>query len=392
MEERYGLDQQIDMFSADTIQSYEDYVNNIEKRGLFYLKLRNFGDSHWKRLSDFAKTNADGTVTNLGYDHNAQPDNVKITIRNSGSASANGVHYLAPLIPEHQRTLYIPAGSTAARFQLPNDHTWLDFYYKEIWGQNVAGVEVDVDGNEEWLSPIDFMGTSTYGGKGYASVRRRIVVFKWVDSQWREEGDQYYNPSDLTNASDSNNANCYYNNNYPFAPGDTHFFSALEGRCLFLDCWVEGNSYQNLMPIVGYAYEVNINRSADVNVDVSGVMTFVRVAEDESSTYNYVLYIDYDPDKLNLNAGLSDAGAVVVPKLQEYYDSLSIQLGESSAINLLNTSLDYATDTDGEGDWFRIYCVVKENQSASLGTSAVVSAVRDGSSVTATKLLEIRRE
>ena len=112
--ERYGVDPPVDMFTADTIQQYEDYVNNvIEKHGLYYIKLRPWGDRHWKRLSDFVNTDDNGTlVQNSGYDHNAKPDNKKVTI-SGGSAEQAGEHYLAPLIPETQRTIYIPAGSAS---------------------------------------------------------------------------------------------------------------------------------------------------------------------------------------------------------------------------------------------------------------------------------------
>ncbi len=422
MDERYGIDPPVDMFTADTIQAYEDYVNDMATRGAWFLPLRPFGGGHWKRLTDFVKTDTGLVAHNKGYDHNARPDNPTITITASGSAAANGTHCLAPLLPEHQRTLDIPPG-TVARLHLPNDHTWLDFYYQSIHGTTTARVDV-TDGNEEWLSPIDFMGTSTYRDRDYASVRRRIVVFKFVDSQWREEDHQYYDAAtarwrlynyatdlvggtaaerpydaypnawlDLTDAAGANNANCYYRDGNPFSPSDTHFFSRLTGRCLFLDCWVEGDSGQNVIPIVGFAYEVFISRSAGATVDVAATIAFVRVAEDESATYAYVLLIDYNPAELNLTAGLSDAGATVVPVLRRYYDALTVRLGDDdTAVNLLDTSLDYATDTGGEGDWFRIYCTVRSGQQASLGTSAVVSARRSGSSVTATKLLEIRRE
>lgn len=427
MAERYGIDPPVDMFTADVIQSYEDYANALAQHGSYFLKSRPWGSSHWKRLTDFVKTDEYGNTTNLGYDNLAQPDNVKVTI-SSGQSWQQGIHYLAPLIPEGQRTLVIPTGSTSARFHLPNDHLWMDVYYAKVYGS--TSLNVTIEQNEEWLSPIDLMGTSTYRNKSYASVRRRILIFHWADSQHRIEGDQYYNENDAQwrffnyatdlvggnrpdrpfsvevesgvsvdyrlawlDLTDSEAArNTYYAANY-----QNGMFSLknLKGRCLFIDCWLENASSMNLMPICGYAYEVNIIRSnIDVNVDVSGVLTFVRVVQEDytESGANYhlcQLFIDYAPSQLGLPAGLTDAGAQAVAALRNYYDSLTVTVG-STTVNLLDTSLDYETDTDGAGDWFSLHCVVLERQTAShLGSVATVTAVRKNTGVTSTKYIGI---
>lgn len=411
--ERYGVDPPIDMFAADDIQQYNDYVNvDIVKYGLDYLPLRPFGNDHWKRLSDFSKTNEYGIATSLGYDHNAQPNSIDVTV--------SGVVYrLSPLIPEHSRTLYIPAGSTTARYHLPNDHIWMDEYYKYIKGQSSRVSNIDDHGHEEWLSPLDLMGQSTYYyNMAFASVRRRIVIYKWMDSQERSEGDQYYDPTDakwrfynyatdtkggtakdrpfdnnkgawldLTDSEEAVNTYYPYNRD-PYDPqqagADYHKMGTLEGRCLFLDCWVEDISSTNVMPICGFAYEVNINRTADVNVDVSGVLTFVAVYEqgDEYSGFDYIVRIDYDPHELEPQSSLVSA-------LSVYYQSLNIRIGEQT-VNLLDSSLEYTTNDQGEGDWFRIeISAISGQASTHLGTQAIVSARRVGQSVTATKGITI---
>lgn len=404
--ERYGLDQQVDMFTADTIQQYEDYVNNvITKHGLYYIKLRPWGDRHWKRLSDFVNTDANGRlVQNSGYDHNAKPDNKKVTI-SGGSAEQAGEHYLAPLIPETQRTIYIPAGSTNARYMFPVDHIWMDEYYKKVHGTTTK--TVTVEGNDEWLSPMDFMGSNTYSTLGFASVVRRIVIFTWESNKWKffnfatdkvTHSEAVWNKTDRPFSSwpkawldltDSENAvnTCY---NSTDTSMQSHLMKNLSGRCLFVDFWVQEYSSTNVFPILGYAYEVYIDRTKDVNVDVSGVLTFVSVyKQGDGTTSDYVLYVDYDPNKTGWEAGLVNCGTRVVAKLREYYDELSIQIG-SVNINLLNALLDYSTTTQGSGDWFRLECVCLENNtSADSATTATVRARRKNVSATSTKVIQI---
>lgn len=433
MGERYGVDPPVDMYSADDISAYQQYAAGIEQHGAYYLKLRPWADNgHWKRFTDFVKTDNSGNVTNTGYDHNARPANVKVTIA-SGQTWQIGEHYLAPLIPDGQRTIDIPPGSTTARYQLPNDHTWMDLYYQQVHGTATDIVHIDSE-NEEWLSPIDFMGTSTYD-KSYASVRRRILVFRWADGQDRIEGDvnfnvlndaawRFYNYAtdkvggnlketerpfsthrnawlDLTDSADD--ANCYYTQAAPYAQNNKHLFSELTGRCLFIDAWVEENSYLNLMPIVGYAYEVHITRSGiSTTVDVAGVLTVARVeqydyTENGTQYYGYQIFIDYNPSTLGLAAGQSGIGAQAVAALSQYYQTLKVAIPTSPSateVNLLDTSLDYETDTDGAGNWFSLHCVLMEGRTfqdgSLLGATAVVTARRVGASGTNSKSFTIQ--
>lgn len=316
MTERYGIEPPIDMFTADNIQQFEDYANSMKDYNSYFLKLRPWGDTHIRRLSDFAKEdNQREKVPNIGYDHNAQMDNVKITI---SSGNVQGTFYLKPVVPENLRTLYIPSGSTSARFQLPNDHRWMDIYYSYIWGTSFQVITLEA--NEEWLSPIDLMGANTYGIT-YASVLRRTLIFIWADSQMRQEGDPYYNADDaqwhfynyvtdkvggslpeadrdfatypnayidLTDTAGTDN--CYYSN--------MNYLRTLHGKCLFIDCWLQSNSSTNVLPIPGFTYEVNIIRSAnpDPGVDIYGLITFTKMERIGGQIW---LYVEIDNSEIN---------------------------------------------------------------------------------------------
>ena len=415
IQERYGIEPPVDMFTADDQQAYTNYANNIAKYGEYYIKIRPWGDTHHHRIHDFVKTDANGATTSYGYDHNAKPDSVKVTL---STGTPQGTFYLKPLIPEGQRNIVIQTNSTNARYQFPNDHLWMDKYYKKIYG-TLTDV-MSVERNEEWLSPIDFMGTSTYN-ISYASVLRRVLIFRWADSQGRIEGDSNYNSYDakwrfynyctdkvggsytednrpwssnkgawldLTDATDSYSGNCLTTG--------SNLLKNLKGKCLFIDCWIQSNSSLNLFPILGFAYEVNITRtSQDVQVDISNVIYFWKVIEDSYTSgsktyYNYVLWISYNPQKLGLAGELDYAGTAVTNALKTLYDSLTVKIG-TTTINLLNASLEYYTNTSGHTtDWFGIECVALENQTTKrLGTYATITATRKGTGISSTKNITI---
>lgn len=56
MQERYGIEPPVDMFTADDQQAYTNYANSIAKYGEYYIKIRPWGDTHYKRLSVFTKS------------------------------------------------------------------------------------------------------------------------------------------------------------------------------------------------------------------------------------------------------------------------------------------------------------------------------------------------
>ena len=326
MAERYGIVPPIDMFTADNIHQMENYVNALTDYSDYYIRLRPWNSGHYRRMSDFAKTAADGAkVANVGYDHNAQMDDVQVTI---STGSVRGTFFLKPTIPDNYRTLYIPSGSTSARFQLPNDHRWMDIYYQYVWG--TTSETVTVQAHEEWLSPIDLMGASTYM-TSYASVRRRTVIFRWADSQGRIDGDPYFNPNDakwrfynyvtdkvggslpeadrdfatypnawLDLTDTAGVGNCYYN--------DRNYLKNLTGRCLFMDCWLQSNSSTNVMPIPGYVYEMQILRQAnpDPGVDIYGLITFTALRRIGGQIWLYVQVANSE-----INTSLAESAQVL---------------------------------------------------------------------------------
>jgi hypothetical protein len=397
MSERYGILPPIDMFTADDISAFERYANSISEKGLYYIETRHWGDSHFKRLTDFSKDIYAGQATGKGYDHNARPDDVTVTI-NSGQSYEVGTHHLAPLVPVGQRILSIPSGSTNARFMFPVDHTWMDAYYQYVYGTRTG---VSVEQNEEWLSPIDFMGTSTYS-ISYASVIRRILIFRWADSQDRIEGDQYFNPKDarwrfFNYATDriQSSSSVWNNTERPFssypqawldltdsetatntyytdATMPSHRMKLLTGRCLFIDCWKQSNSSVNVFPIIGYAYEVTIDRTgASVDIDISGVLTFERVDAYYNDSISIIGYISYE---YITHVGETDE---VMDVIYDNYSTLTITVGDQT-INVRNSNYEQAVSHSGGMAMFEI--TIPQSMST-FPSNATMQGTRNGAAL-----------
>ena len=331
--ERYGIDPPIDMFTSDTIAEYENYVNDADftQNGGYYIHLRPFGDTHWKRLTDFVKTDSNGQAeSGKGYNHNAKCDEVTVIFK-------NGERYtITPLIPVGQRTIYLQDGNVL-RFQFPNDHLWVSEYYKYVKSKEDPSVSTDVDNvdqNDEYLSSLDFMAFNTYSTDKFPTVMRSVIIFKrnsadteweylnrvndkvesnlkdrpydtykdaWLDLTRRgginQHGDMDYSDTwQLNHYEYDTDANAAINFAYFRAnPYTTHieeyhdnFLRNLEGRLLFLEIWRQSNSSTNLMPIQSLAYEVNINRTGSQPTPtpstpayISGVFDFVTTGTPE---------------------------------------------------------------------------------------------------------------
>ena len=350
MEEKYGIDQPIDMYTADSIQQAENYANDVWN-GKSCFRLRPFGDTLWKRLSDFAKTRDNGTaVGNVGYDHNAQPDDVTVTISGSTDGAADGVHHLEPLIPEAQRNIFAPEGVTV-RFQFPNDMLWIDEYYQYVKG-NPNHVS-KIQRHEEWLAPMDLMGLNSYpasgGGKkpidDLVHVLRGVYIFKrvvsggngswvYVNRVWNTVDKSSYSTTynsttknsflDLTLLDDGgiNDIDLYMWNSYPTVEIDNNadesvhkyknsasgqdsynnhrdsFLWNLEGEYLLVEFWKEKSNSQNICPIPGFVYTINITRGQAPSdyIDIPGILEFQRV---HATTSLVLLYFRVLTTELN---------------------------------------------------------------------------------------------
>ena len=379
LSEQYGIDMPIDLYKPDWTAGYNDYVASVAKYGEYWLPLRPFGDTKWKRLTDFVKTNDNGqAVNNVGYDHNAKPDDVKVTLKLTGVSTdiaeqCNGTHYLQPLVPDERRWIVIPPGSTSAgRYPFPNDHLWMDYYYKKMYGVLLNDSDVTVNrSHPEWLSPIDLMGTSGYNNPNnnqnyYASVRRRLAIFKMGNNGWYLYA---YVTDTTTSATGWNLRSRLYDdcpnawvdftdsgtpsNVYILGDGSGDTLGTLAGRLLFVECWVADNNSDHVMPIPGYTYEVNIIRSGDIQieVDVDDTLYFWYVMmsvhnEGDTFLYDYVLEICYSPSEMGLSSVITN-NTQAIAALSNYFESLSLKIGNTT-VNLLQNSqsLEYV-----DGGW-----------------------------------------
>lgn len=375
LDEHYGILPPVDMYTADTEAQVEDYADSVWD-GSFALKLRPFGDTHWKRLADFVKTGEHGELCNgIGYDHNAQPDDVVVTISGSTDGAADGVHHLLPLIPEGQRDIYAPKGRVV-RFQFPNDQLWVDEYYQYTKG--LSNHVTKIDRHEEWLAPMDLVGANFYkhNPADITHVLRGVYVLKWDDSKNNDNGgwrfvnrvwntvdkssySTEYNATtkgsflDLTRLDDGdmNNIDLYMWNNYPGIEIDRNALESvrryknsstpdsystahdrllwnLEGEYLFVEFWHNNASSQDITPIHGFCYTVRIYRDQipSVSIDVPGIVEFLRVQTKDGGGDNLYLYFRV------LTTELAKHSDGVLGVLKEYYAVLA------SATNVNNPS------------------------------------------------------
>ena len=400
--ENFGFDKPIDLFKAWDEAAYNDYVEKVAKYGEYWMPMLPFRDDRWKRLTDFVKTNSDGTAAgNVGYDHNAKPDKVEVTIT-GGSEQINGTHILEPLVSDGRRYIVIPPGSTSAgRYHFPNDHLWMDLYYQKVYGTSPSA-RVDIYApHPEWLSPIDLMGAPDYGsivdgGSYYASVRRRIAIFKMRNNAWYV----YALVTDNTTAADGwnlrsrpfescpkawvdftdsgNPPNVYI---YPDGSNDT--LGTITGRILVVECWISDKSSQNIMPIPGFTYELNIIRqNIQITVDIDDTLYFWYVdqqsynAETGSDVIlqNYTVMMYYDISVL----GYLDTTAKAKSKLREYYDSLTVSIGNYEVDMLNGSGIEYFVGaTPPVLDYTGLGCLFLEDiQDALHGQTAIITAKR----------------
>ena len=371
LQEAYGIDPPVDMYAADDQQQAMKYANDVWN-GTFSLRLRPFGNSHWKRLTDFVKTNDNGTAAgNVGYDHNAQSDNVTVVI-------GNNRYSIEPLIPEGQRDIYAPKGRTV-RFQFPNDQLWVDEYYKYTLGQTSS--VTSIVRHAEWLAPMDLMGMNKYKPSSIVNVLRGVYIMKmesgswtYVNRVWNTINKGTYSTTekntflDLTMLNDGglNDIDLYMWNNYPsieidnnaeygvhtyrnsptgsdsYTRDKAHFLWNLEGEYLFVEFWKEADTSQNIMPIPGLCYTVRIYRDQvpSVSIDVPGVVEFLRVQTENGGGDDIYLYFRV------LATELSEFSGNVLNVLKNYYSVLT------STTNVNNTNknatwnllTDYAED------------------------------------------------
>lgn len=281
--ERYGMEELMDNFSADAIQSMQDYANQYDENLPFGgVERRAWQTGMFARLSDFAKTNNDGTpANNIGYKHGAVPTTVQVVYGGT-------TYYLRPIISENERTIYIPQGSTSAKWVLPDDSVWVREYVKYISGQSTSAV---VSFDEECLSILDLIGGNTYGniingGKSGRILMRGAAIFKWANrgdgygndygEKWRMYNYTLFNfdnPNTYLDFTDGSETQVFFSNVERYA------LSQIQGEFMVMELWgaYYSNMYQ-IYPMPGFMYKINITREADQSgINIDGQVQFTRV-------------------------------------------------------------------------------------------------------------------
>ncbi|MBR6867139.1 MAG: hypothetical protein IKN02_02795 [Prevotella sp.] len=371
--ENYGVEELMDNYTADNDQFLEDYVNAAGFQNGYDIKMRAWNANQWHRLSDFTKTDENGDpVLGVGYDHNAQPDQVQV-IKN------NKTYQLQPLIPAGERTLIIPPGSTDARFPFPIDAIWMGWYYDKRYGDGSPGVTLQA--HEEWLSPLDLINGDAYSSLVQSGkLRRGLAIFQYNSQTNVQKWKIVYKAWDRGPLNVENRPFA----TYPLAWIDLTDSSAeqnkaygtaslrtLLGEYIFLEMWMDTyeSGATSQWPIPGLAYKVNISRPEVVNI--VGVAEFLYIRIEDYGYYRLYFRL-YDR---------SDALAA----LQQYYDSLSATIG-STTDNLFNNASFTLVSTDGNWATFKVTIAHTDYVTA---TSATLTARKKNASNTVTQTVNV---
>ena len=370
--ELYGLEALVDHFTADTDQQYENYANSIDfdsqYGGVRKRSWSTYG-SVWCRLLDFVKSSTQGAIVDsVGYDHNARPDTVTVT--HGGTA-----YTLQPLIPAVERTMTIAAGSTR-EFPFPNDSVWLPTYLGIINGtiQESQNYKIERGHGEEWLSVLDLISGNTYSQLTNGSIiRRGVLIFKRNASGVWKLVTQAYAASgnhasvfSLTDASKSRMANDGSSDTTKtvLRAGSTAL-TALEGSLLFVDIWFV--SPVNVVPIVGFAYEVNITRGSGGDtgsIDIEGLIVFLgatKVAVEGGDAGDYTVRLHYQ--------------AKSTAAMSTWFNFIQAAIVNAYSTDTYTLTTATPVEVDHQGSWYHCYIDLGDY---SYPTQVTVTAARTG--------------
>lgn len=364
-QENYGLEIADIYYSAgDGTQAWEEYANELDLSNPYSgATKRAWANGMYYRLSDFAKVANGLPVSNVGYDHKAQPASVVVTV--------GGVDFtLRPTIPAAQRIINVVENGI---FEFPRDCFWMETYYKITTGtlQPSASNKVTL-GNPEWLSVLDFISGARFSVIVDASkIRHGLVIFqKDSNNVWKYVCRIF--DRDDTSGSDVSTRN-FSQHPEAFAdftdtsttnvgsPATITNLNQLDGDYLFVDYWnlTYSNAASEYQPIIGMAYQVTINRSSTIiSLDVEGALVFTRF--DIELYYNsnetiLTLHFDYNPNVIDIDVDIADdppssypARTQILAALQQHYSYLAVVVG-GRAFNVLTGIVESSTDADATG-------------------------------------------
>lgn len=408
-EENFGMEiQDIYYAAGDGVDVWESYANGLDLSNPHAgATMRAWATGMYYRLSDFAKCdNNRAPVTNVGYDDNAMPATVVVTV--------GGVDFtVQPTIPVGNRVINVAENG---RFEFPRDSFWMPTYYNIMSGTLTPSASNKVTlGNPEWLSILDFISGARFSVIVDATkVRHGLVIFNQVwsdtlgDYEWKYVCRIYdrdetsgnvatrsfsQHPEAFADFTDTSTTNVG-------SPATISNLRELSGEYLFIDYWqlTYSNAAGEMQPIIGFAYKVTINRSSTIwSVDVENILAFTQVEAQSSiddNTTVLLFYFDYNPVETGIEGGLVDnppsypARTAILNLLRQHYSYLTVTVGGVS-FNLLSESTiseSYTdTDHDGEHGWsttFRAYGVIFDGAYLDAGLTATITAIRTDISYT----------
>lgn len=373
--ENYGSQVTLDSWASDFPDEVVKWITN---GGLKCKPFNTNPRNQYHRLTDFVAPSDADNPSVRGYDHVARPSGVTVRLNTSD------VYTLEPLIPVASRNLVIEADQTV-KFAFPKDCQWLPYYYGLDDEHYAQSITLD---NDDWLCPLDYMTSDTYGGMIISEITRRAVaiVRHQPDSahEWNALGWVYDILDGSTHYLDLSASNETILN--WGTGGGSETIGSLEGEFMFVELYM--NHYENsdlILPIVGFTYQVNIERVPDgmSGVDITNELYFVECDINTTSLYAYI-----SPDIFPIS-GINNFKEYLNSK----YDSLSITIGGVTT-NLLNLDASYyawATyhNPNSEYDGWVQGTVLLESLESTSATQATITCVKHDATQSNSKTIPV---
>lgn len=301
-------------------------LNNGASIGDINVKPKKYAGNNrqYYRLTDFVSGDY---PTTRGYKHDARPYAGECRYNNTSTV----LKMAAPILGEGGRTVNIE-GSIPYALTIPNDTPYLTCWFSSdrvvVGGDELAlSITELLQNADKWVSTEDHASAVVTDSLSVNSFRGLAILVRlksdfsgdWAPFGWWQTTKGNTASVDLQAANTTNLSTIYYNeddngNFYSFSlgHGDRRAqWKDLQGPCCFIEYYA--GSSNNMLPIPGYAYFVQVNRvspgydtlnivdgsgnvlvnwqtlSVDAGADACGVEVYVKNQNGTNMTYNTLI-------------------------------------------------------------------------------------------------------
>lgn len=347
--------------------------NQLQENDMCVVPLEwNEGVPHWYNLLDFVRVDDNGNIVDgVGYNHLAVAAPDVVTLAGTSYVMAGAIFIASgrDVVIENGKSYNVP---------LPNDYDFLRAMYNGgVRNENPEAMSVmDLLMNLDLAHPL-WRSNSVYARRCIQLITTDETLYNGVADTSKAYTSVIIDESDSVTSVDFSTSS-----DIVLSKVDKYGF---EHRCNLKDIsgriWVaEYYKIPNLVshvPISGLVYTINIQRvdSGAATVDIDGVLYF--------DNFDEYLYLIISTDVGDLHT-----------YLMGQYTTLKLTIGDIE-VNLLDSSaMSYSQGVlitqGGYRGWYQYYIDTHDAFTDSSQTTGIVSSVKSGQSVTATKTISVR--